>query len=384
MSEAVRPVSSRFLSFYGMISLGALGAMVPYLGGRMVALGVDGATLGWVMAMFPMGRILGGPLWGWVADRWRMAGWLVRGGSAVAFVGALGLSQAQTAGQAIVATLLFSLGRVPMGPLIDAMALEALRHEGRDVQDYGRIRFWGSGGFVLVATLSGMVDRPLVLGTWVSLVVLLLSFWLPGRGDGRPAPVLPAIRALMKVNGFAWVCMWVALQALQMSAYDTFYSVHLQEISAPSWVLPASLAAGVGVELGVMAKSRAILKRIPVEWAFLMASLAGIPRWLGIAYLREPFLLVGLQTLHGLAFALFWVAAVQWFARSARYEIASSAQSLLAAVSYGLGALGGAFLAGQMEKYYGSSGIFEGLAAVGCLATLCALMVLRQAKRATF
>lgn len=368
-------ITSRFLALYGLLSLGALGAIVPYLAGRLLDLGLQGEQLGWVMAMFPIGRLVGGPIWGMVADRWRLAGWLIRGGSFVAFLGAIGLALAQDLEHALIATLLFSLGRVPLGPLIDALVLDALAHEGKSAADYGRIRIWGSGGFVGVAVLSGFLESPLFLGAAISGLVVALGFLLPGRGEGRPATLWPAIQELMRVPGFFLVCTWSALQALQVSVYDTFYGAQLKEIIAPTWVLPASLGVGVGVELLVMGNSRTILQKIPVESAFVIATLAAIPRWLGIAWLRDPYALVALQALHGLSFALFWLAAVQWFSQAARREIAASAQSLLASVSYGLGALGGALLSGQLQKLYGGTGIFLGLAAIGGVGLLLSVAI---------
>ena len=328
--------------------------------------------LGLLMAMLPLGRLIGAPIWGWIADRFRAAGLLLRLGCAAALIGVALLYLADTAAEAEIAVLLFSLGRVPLGPLWDAAVLDALARERRPPAAYGRVRLWGSVGFAGAAVLSAQVPDPLLLCLALSTATLLLSFAFPTRGEGGPAPVLPALRALSATPGFWLVLAWAATQALTVSVYDTFFSVHTRALAAPGWVLPASVALGVGVEVGVMRLSAPILQRLGVRRAMILASATGLLRWPLTALAPSPLALVLAQSLHGTTFALFWLAGVQWFVRRSPPEISASSQSLYAAASYGLGALLGALLAGRLQLYGGSAAIFWGMAAVSGVATLLA------------
>lgn len=368
-------LTPRALAAFGFVSLGALGAIVPWLGDRLLAAGMSPSDLGLLMAMLPVGRLIGAPIWGWAADRFRAAGILLRLGCAAALLGVALLLAADTAAEAEAAVLLFSLGRVPLGPLWDAAVLDALARHPDGPAAYGRIRLWGSVGFAGAVVLSARFADPLHLCAALSAATLLLSLGFPARGEGGPAPVLPALRALSGAPGFWPVLAWSAAQALTVSVYDTFYSVHVRalyaDLNAAAWVLPASVALGVAVEIAVMRASAPLLARLGVRRAMILASASGLLRWPLTALAPSPLLLVLTQSLHGTTFALFWLAGVQWFVRRSPLEISASAQSLYAAASYGLGALLGALLAGRLQTC-GSAAIFWGMTAVSAVATLLA------------
>lgn len=354
--------------------------MVPLLGARMESLGLGGSSLGVVMAMFPLGRLLSSPLWGSAADRFRASGLLLRLGCGIALAGSLLLARARTAPEAVLGLLVFSVGRVPLGPLVDAVILELLSRPGADTRDYGRIRLWGSVGFLTLAVLSGWLHArahvdPLALASALFALTWLGSFRFPLRGAGGPAPVGPAARALSRTPGLAPYLLFAALQALTLSVYDTFYSVHVHALGLPSWVTTWSVAAGVAVEVLMMARGRAVLSRLGPPRAMLLAALLAAPRWWLTATLRAPWALLLTQTLHGVTFALFWIALVQWMAERAPRELAASAQSLVSAVSYGLGSLVGALAAGRLRARFGTVALFEALSVTSLLAAGAAVLV---------
>ena len=66
---------------------------------------------------------------------------------------------------------------------------------------------------------------------------------------------------------------------------------------------------------------------------------------------------------------------MQWVAERAPREVSASAQSLLATVSYGLGALAGAFLAGELRVRMGTGAVFEAIAGLSALGAVFAWRV---------
>jgi PPP family 3-phenylpropionic acid transporter len=106
--------------------------------------------------------------------------------------------------------------------------------------------------------------------------------------------------------------------------------------------------------------------------ALLLAAMAGVPRWALTAWVTDPVALVAIQVLHGLAFGVFWIAGVQLMSERAPAQVSASSQSLFNASSYGVGALFGAILAGELRAGWGTAAIFEGMTVVSCGATACA------------
>ena len=141
MGVAVLPSLSLLRWFY-FVSLGALGAVVPFLGARLEAAGLSGQAIGGLMAMLPLGRLVSAPLWGWLADRFSVAGLLLRVGCALAVLGGLCLLWGTHPAWAAAGLFLFAAGRAPLGPLVDAVTLQALSAPGHDPREYGRVRLW--------------------------------------------------------------------------------------------------------------------------------------------------------------------------------------------------------------------------------------------------
>lgn len=366
-----------FLRVFTTLSLAALGGFVPQLGRRLEALGLSGTELGLLLALLPLGRLLSAPVWGWLADRYRLGGVLLRGGAAQALLGMLLVWRAQGPAEAGLGLFLFAVGRTPLGPLVDVYIVQALAEAGQDARAYGRTRLWGSVGFLAAAWGSGVwADHghdPLVVGLGLSALSLVLAFRFPAAGGGRPAPIAPALRALARQPGFWALLAFGACQALTVNVYDIFLSVHVAALGMPASVTSYAVMVGVGVEIGVMAFGQRILGALGRRGALVLAAATALPRWLLTAGVTDPVALVATQVLHGTSFAVFWIAGVdEMSARSRGTQVAASAQSLWATATYGVGALVGAALAGVLRERFGTPAIFEGSAVISCIALACA------------
>ncbi len=155
------------LRLFYFCALGALGGSIPLLAARLDSLGVDARSIGLLMAVLPAGRLVSGPFWGGYADTTGRTRDLLVLGSLVALVGTIALARVDSVPLAALALAAFAIGRAPVGPLVDALAVETLASVGRDRAAYGGIRLWGSVGFLA-----------------------------PREAPG-PAPIGPALRALV-------------------------------------------------------------------------------------------------------------------------------------------------------------------------------------------
>jgi PPP family 3-phenylpropionic acid transporter len=370
----------RFRVFYFLLLSGIAG-LLPLLAGRLEAAGVGGLTVGALMALLPAGRLLAAPIWAGVADRYRLGGAVLRVSTGLSAVAGLALCRVESVPALAGCMFLFSAVRAPIGSVLDAFVLQSLEAAGRPATEYGRIRLFGSFGFLVGVYLAAEVG-PLGLPPHIVSDVALLggfamSFTFPWRGEGGPAPVLPALRALVGQRFFAPLLLAGGLQALGMSVYDTFYSLHVNALGMSPRVVGVSVAVGVGCEMVLMAWGRPLLERLGPARCLLLATLTGVPRWALTATLTDPALLVAAQALHGVGFGAFWLAGVQRIAKGGRPEIAASAQSLWAAGTYGVGALVGAGLAGWARWRFDSAAIFWMLTFVSAGAALSAAWLVR-------
>lgn len=363
------------------LQLASIAALLPLLGGRFEDSGVDGFTIGALMATLPAGRLLAAPLWAMLADRYRLAGAVMRVATIASALAGVALARAESIQALALCMFTFSAMRAPIGPILDAFVFRDLHERGRPAGEYGRVRLWGSLGFLCGVVLASLAPRfgwpPYLVADAMLLGSAAVSFALPWQGEGGPAPILPALKVLASEKFFWPLLCAGSLQALTMSVYDTFYSVHVASLGLPGTIVGASVALGVGCEVVLMAFAKPLIARLGLAKTLLMATLSGVPRWLLTAWTADPTLLVVTQALHGIGFAAFWLAGVQRMSQSAPRSIAASAQSLWAAATYGFGALLGALLAGASRHYYGSSGIFLMTAGVAVLASGSALWLVR-------
>lgn len=360
-----------------VLQLASIAALLPLLGGKFEAAGLDGFTMGALMATLPAGRLLAAPIWAMVADRYRLAGAVMRVATLASALAGLVLARSESVPALGLSMFVFAAMRAPIGPILDAFVFRELAARGRPATDYGRVRLWGSlgflGGVVLASLAPGFGWPEHLLSDATLLAGCAVAFLLPWQGEGGPAPILPALRALASERFFVPLLCAGGLQALTMSVYDTFFSVHVHALGLPGTVVGAAVALGVGCEVVLMAFARPLLVRLGLPKMMLMATLCGVPRWCVTAWTSDPTVLVAVQALHGLGFGAFWLAGVQRMSQSAPREISASAQSLWAAATYGLGALAGAGLAGVSRHYLGAPGIFTMLAGISVLASGCAL-----------
>lgn len=314
-----------------VLSFGALGAITPYLAWQLREAGLSGMVLTLALIASPAIRLVAGPVWAVVADRLRISGQLLRLGAGLATVGAVVLCLGP--GAALLGAILFALGRAPLDALLEGVTLTAL---GPDASGYGRVRLWGSFGFLAAALGTGWSmehdgPSPLQVCAALSGLCALLTVALPTPERFRPAPVLPALRAVAGIPQVPWFLLACTLHFFSHTGATFFMPAHIASLGgAASWT-GVGVALGVTVEIAIMARSRALFARLSPDKVILLSAVVAIPRWLGTALATSAVQVALLQTLHGVTFGAFWVAAVARMAAFSPLEVRTSSNALLAA-----------------------------------------------------
>ena len=364
----------RALPGLSLLATSALGAVGPYLAVTLGHAGIGGSVVALLMGVAPLFRLLFGPAAGWVADRFHAETRVLRTATGMAALGALGVALAAPTplGRAagIAGTIVLSAGRVAILPAIDGAILKAL---GPRSARYGRVRSWGSLGYLAAAVLAPLVvpsGNPIVLGVVLSVLLFVATCVLPRLPAGTPIAVGPALRALGSSSAIRWILLGAALHYAPIGTYDLYFAVYVKELGLPLWATGVSIALGVGVEVLVLWLGEPLLRRFAPTTLLRFAVLLGIPRWLGTALLPWPWMIVALQVVHGVSFGAFWIAVVALLAKRAPHAIQTSAQTLLSAAVGGLGALLAAAGGGLVLARAGGRTMFLVDAAVAVLAVL--------------
>jgi MFS transporter, PPP family, 3-phenylpropionic acid transporter len=196
--------------------------------------------------------------WGWLSDHTGERVRLLRIGAGVALLCSLGLWFDLSGPVLFVVLLLMFTHTSGMMPMSEAVLAQQVSRNGRlDVRRYGRVRVWGSLGFLITVLAAGAWFQAFGMGSFAawtsfSLAAVALSTWLlPDARDSaahheKAEPVGPVLRQ----PRMRWFFAAVFFHVLAHVFVYVFFSLHLDALGYPKSAIGAFWAASVVVEIG--------------------------------------------------------------------------------------------------------------------------------------
>jgi len=359
--RADRPFAAAYLTYYA-----AFGVFMPYWSAHLAGLGLAATAIGGVLAIFNTVRIVSPLIGGGWVDRAAERKWVLVAGAVLAGVTALCAGLARSPWAIAVSIALYSLAFTATLPALDTVVLERL---GADRSQYGRLRLWGSIGFVvMVLSVGALIPRvgdvvipvALVLGHAVAVLTFLT---LPKVGGHRG----PSVRtgggfAGILADGPTRVLLLIAfLQIASFGAFNGFYTIFLRHYGYPERLISLYWAAGVVAEIGLFWLSPRILARVPLDRLLVLSIGITVVRWAVVAAVPESVAWNAVAQLsHAACFGLFQACSVVLAARFAPPGAAGRSQALLAAAGSGVGGIVGSLVAGALYERVSPAAAFLG------------------------
>ena len=249
--------------------------------------------------------------------------------------------------QMLLATLLLAFNWTTIMPLIEAVAVSGVRSAGLD---YGRVRLWGSGSFILASFGAGLIIGQLgassVMPMLVGATALTVAgiYLLPRDVAERPAPATPAHRRISLADAAklahspSFLLFLLAASAIQSShaLYYSFGTLHWRAQGFADGTIGALWSLGVVAEIGLFAVSGSILARWGAPRMLMAAGAAAALRW-GIMAFDPPLWATGIaQCLHAMSFGAAHLAAIYFLSQAVPEGHGATAQGVYAAVVAGL------------------------------------------------
>ena len=258
-------------------------------------------------------------------------------------------------------------------------------HNLRDAErDFGKIRLWGTLGWIVVGVLVWQVRRTWNTEQWVDKSDLLLIaaggsvimglFCLtlphtPPRSESRhPFAFLEAL-ALLKDKNFLvfMVISFLVTTELQFYYIPTAPFLVDRGVSRESVTAIMTIAqvAEILVLLWLLHRS---LKRFGVRKTMIIGILAWPLRYLLFTIPNLP-IIVGSLTLHGFGYAFFFVASQIYVNMKAKDDMRASAQALLTFFTLGLGNYLGTLFTGWCQDFFTNEAGVKNWSAFFCVPT---------------
>ena len=336
-----------------------VGCFIPYFSLYLKSAGLDAWRISVVMAMMPLMRMLAPAFWGMLADRLGRKAALVRNVSIVSAVAFAGFLLTANFYWLIAIMVVMSLFWSASLPLVEALTLGHLRHF---VERYGRIRLWGSIGFIAAVQGVGfLLDLlPLTAILWISLGLLgAACIWAALIPESEPVALdsvtEPLHESLLQPAVIALLLAGFMMSVAHAPLY-TFYSIHLVEHGYGKSAIGGLWSLGVLAEILVFAFMPRLLAFGSLRNILMLSFALAALRFLIIGWaISLPLLALFAQLLHGASFGAHHAASITALNRWFPPRQQGTVQSLFGSISYGAGGVVGGLLAGYGWETQGAS-----------------------------
>ena len=222
----MRPIPYWRLSGFYFFHFAFIGAFAPYWSLYLKSLSFSAFQIGMLMSLLHVTRIFAPAAWGWLADHTGRRLMIVQAAALMGLISYCGVFLGESFAWMFAIMALMSFFWSASLPLIEATTLSYL---GESTARYGRIRVWGSVGFIFAVTGTGYL---LDASNIASLLWAVLGFKLgivifsrqipeaevmvhPADGTFRPADIqAPGSDRLFRGLHADGACPWPLLHFL--------------------------------------------------------------------------------------------------------------------------------------------------------------------------
>ncbi|MDD3883502.1 MAG: MFS transporter [Gallionella sp.] len=354
-----------------------VGMFAPYWSLYLKSLHFSAIDIGILMAVQPVMRMIAPNLWGWLADHSGQRLLIVQVAAGLSLLFYLGVFLTTSFWGMLLVLALMSFFWSASMPLVEATTLTWL---GGNASHYGRIRSWGSLGFIATVLGLGYAFDYIAIAwlLWAGLVcelgILLFSRLIPATQAHPHATDHQPIRQIFFQPVVLTLFGACFLMAMAHGPYYTFYSIYLVEHGYSKGMVGGLWALGVICEIGVFFLMPRLMRHFSFVRLLQISLLAAVVRFLMIAWLVDAIVWVLFaQILHALTFGAFHAASVGLVHEYFRGRHQARGQALFGSLTYGAGGMLGSLTSGPVWELWGPEVLFS----MSALAALTGILLLR-------
>jgi len=362
---------SNFYFFY----FAALGVLVPFWSLYLKSLNFDASQIGELIAIIMATKIIAPYIWGWIADHTGYDLFIVRIASILSFLLFTLIFINQSYWWIAFVMMTFSFFWNAALPQFEVITMNHLRER---VNDYSKIRVWGSLGFVAAVIVMGWLLEtydesivPLAL-FFIYGIIMFTAFMVPASGKIHHPEQQGSILSVLRnpvVLALITVCF---LLQFSHGSYYTFYSIYLQDHGYQSTYIGALWALGVIAEVILFLYVHVLIPKYGYRVLLLLTLILTALRWVLIAFfVEQTSIIIFAQLLHAASFGLFHAISISLFHHYFIGKHQGRGQALYASVSFGAGGALGSLFSGFSWEYLGSTVSFL----ISAIAVLLAIII---------
>ena len=323
--------------------------------------------------------------WGWLSDRTGERVKLLRYGATAALLCSLGLwFNLSFVGLLVVLGLMF-VHTSSMMPMSEAAMAHLVSQGGQfNARLYGRVRLWGSLGFLVTVMAAGtwfeqrgMASFP----AWAVATLLAVTvsvWWMPDHKEAPHHAEEPKgqVWQLLRQPAVAWLFAAMFWHVLAHIAIYVFFSLYLDSLGYSKTVIGALWAVSVVCEIAWFFSQGRWLPRLSLSaWLWLAAVLAALRLGLTAGWATVLPCLVLAQMLHAVTFATHHTVCIALLSHHFPGRLRGRGQALYTVFGYGIPGVLGGVGGGWVSARWGLSSVFWLATGAAVLASGCAFKV---------
>jgi PPP family 3-phenylpropionic acid transporter len=364
----------------------AIGIMGPYLIVYYQKTGISIQLVGVLLAIPTILSLFVNPMWGVIADRFKLTGKLLPFIQLLTIPTVLMISVSRSFIPILIAVLLYGICWNPVNSLMDHAVLSML---GDQSYEYGKIRIWGAVSYGILSWLGGfIVEKGNIHWIfWLFAVFALISAYASSR-----LPVLEKI----DLGGKYWSALrtlsnnrpWIALMigclcfGIGLNIQSNYFILDLQSLGAGEALYGMSLMLTCLSEMPIYLISAGLLRKYKPQRLITIAFILLMVRLFLIAEFTDYRWVIATQLMHGITFSLMWTAGINYVKELTPAGTGATAQGLFGAMIWGVGGAIAALFGAQIVAVVGTKILFfaaTGITAVG----FCIFLFLARSKTAS-
>lgn len=364
-----------------------IGMFAPYWSLYLKSIHFDAVEISILLSVQPVMRMIAPNLWGWLADHTGKRLYVLKIAATLSAVFYMGVFFTTSFWGMLLVLALMSFFWSASMPLVEATTLSYLgKHSAR----YGRIRSWGSIGFIMTVVGLGYAFDHIAIAwlLWAGLVcevgILLFSRQIPHTEVvAHHTDTLPIKHIVLKPRVLALLgacfCMSMA-----HGPYYTFYSIYLVEHGYTKSAIGGLWALGVICEIAVFFIMPSLANRFGYTRILLVSFACAVLRFMLIGWYVDILLVLLIaQVLHAATFGAYHAASVGLVHEFFKGRHQAKGQALFGSLTYGAGGMVGGLASGPLWERLGASMMFSASALAALLGMALMIWKLRSQLRDT-
>ena len=359
-----------------------VGLVSPYASLFFLDRGFNVIEIAVLMSMLQITRIVGPFTWGWLSDYLSNRIGIIRVCACLSALVFLCIFYLQTyigffLWMFVLHTILSS--QMPLG---ETATIHALYKDNSFDKRYGRLRLWGSIGFITMVLIAGElfqrqgIELYPYVGTAILFSLAAITFCLHEPKMERRKMVKGELFAVLLNPDVRWFLVSGFFMIFAHASLYVFYSLYLANLGYNKFQIGLFWALGVAAEVLFFYFQNKILGRVDSEVILQGAFGIGVVRFMMIAFFPTTIVLILAQLMHAGTFAAHHSAATKLLQRWFTGPLQARGQAIMATISYGLGGTIGGLCAGWIWDLFQPRDVFV-MSALACGIAGMAIQKLR-------